>query len=304
VNKSAAVYPTRQWWLHLGLALAVMALLIAQQWLAIPGSGRVLRGLQNAMHGPWFALVTWLVAILVERWLGGAARVAIIAALVAVLAVGTELMQRFTGGDAEWSDVGFDLVGAAAALIVRYGGRVGMSQRLAMTAGAVLLAIALAPLANAVAIEGYRRSIAPELVRFDGVFAAALYRANSPVEVVATRDGWTAVADVLRIHLADETWPGVTFDEPIADWRGYAALTVDAYVHGAESMPVTVSVRLDDAPVEHVYRTFDCGRGVCRIVLPIAEMFDPARARVNAVVIYSTRAFAGRTLDLGRIALQ
>jgi hypothetical protein len=299
------VYPSHRRRLHPGLLVAAALLLLAaQQVLTVPGAGRLVGGLQNAMHGPWFALVMWLVLGLFGRLLPDWRGIVAAGATAVAFACGSEAMQLVTGGDAERSDVGFDLLGAAAALAYWCGRTRRTPRAVSYLLAAVLFVATLSPLTDAAAIELQRRAFLPDLVRFGAPFAGALYRVNSPAKVVDAPQGWSGVDRALRIDLSDRTWPGVAFDEPLDDWQAYSALTVDAYVAGATPLPVTVSVRLDHADVDHVYRSFDCGPGACRITLPLTDLFDRRRARVNAVVIYSERAYAGMTLYLGRITLQ
>ena len=298
------MYPSRRRTLHPGLLTAfVLVLLAAQQVLTVPGSGRLVGGLQNALHGPWFAAVMWLFLTLSARRLPDWRGIAVAGVAAVAAAFGTEGLQMLTGGDAELSDVGFDLLGAVAATAL-FCARSGRWRRApGYLVGALLLVATLYPFGEAAAVEWQRRAFLPQLVHFGAPLSASLYRVNSPAEVVDAPTPWPGVRRALEIHLSNQTWPGVAFDEPLDDWRPYSALTIDAYVAGSAPLPVTVSVRLDHAAVDHVYRTFACAPGPCRITLPLTGLFDRATARVNAVVIYSQRPYAGRTLYLGRIGL-
>jgi hypothetical protein len=246
--------------------------------------------------------VTWLMLWLIAGRLRGWHAVGLAVFLSVLLAFGTEAMQLVTGRDAQLSDALRDLLGASAAVAAWCARKRLVAAQLAYPLAGLLLLGSMAPLFQALATEARRVNIAPDLVRFDSTIDRALFGSNSVVEVVPGPDG--KVAHALKITLADETWPGIHLDEPMADWRGYRALAVDLYVEGDEPLPVTLSVRLDNAPVDHVYRTFDCAPGPCSIRLPLAGLFDADVARVNAVVIYSVRAFAGRTMYLYRVALQ
>jgi len=301
------VYPTRPGRLHLIVALAVLVVLLfvqQQSIVEIPGSGRVSGALPNALHGPWFAIVSWMLAGFVRRWAGRGATVAITVALGFGLAIGTEAMQKITGGDAEWSDVLFDMVGMSAALCIWSVREKLIPRRVGVTTASLLLLTTQWPLVHPLLVDRHRDSIAPELVRFDSKFARDLVASRSVTDIVAAPDGWEITGPVLKVTLADEIWPGVHLDDPIADWRGYSTLDVEVFVDGSTPLPITISVRLDHAPVEHVYRTFDCAPGPCRLALPFADLFDRDVARVNAVVIYSRRAHAGRVLYLGRVGLR
>ena len=282
---------------------ALIALLVAQQFLAVPGSGRLAHGLHNSAHGPWFAFVTWLLLLFWSRRYRGWSAVAITAITCLILATLTEVLQKFTGGAPSLGDFAFDLVGATAALFAWCGRASLLSHRSSYWMAGLLLMVTPAPILQALAVEWHRTSIAPDLVRFDSPFQGELIGANSHAVLVAAPGGWPIAPKVLKITLADTTWPGVHLDEPIADWQPYATLAVDIYVEGAQPLPIIISVRLDNAPVDHVYRPFECAPGPCRLLLPLGGLFDRDRARVNAVVIYSTRDAAGRTLYLGRVAL-
>jgi len=287
--------------------VAVVALLILlfaqqQQIVGIPWSGRIASAVPDALHGSWFAGVTSIVLFFVERVRQG--RTAFVAtALTGVcIAVGTEVVQGMTGGDAEAGDVFFDLVGMSAALCF-WGARRGMlTSRTGYGAAAMLLAASLWPVVPALAVERCRDSIAPELIRFDSPCVHELYSVNAPSEIVPAPQPWLIKGPVLEVTLAADT--GIHFDDPISDWRPYGELQIDAFVDGDALLPVSVSVRLDNAPVDHVYRTIDCPPGQCKIEIPLEGLFDRDVARVNSVVVYSGRAAAGRVLYIGRVVLR
>jgi hypothetical protein len=257
----------------------------------------------DALHGAWFACVTWVLLLIVDRRVRGARALVITAVIGFSVAVGTELLQKSTGGDAEFGDVFFDMVGMSAALLLWSAHRGFLSRRLGVSLAILLLIGSLWPVVPALRTEHYRESIAPELVRFDSVRGRDLYASNSNLAIVPAPPGWSIAGPVLRIDLADETWPGVRLDRPVADWSPYARLDVDLFVDGPEPMPVTISVRRDNAPVVQVFERFTCAPGPCRLQLPFAGLFDRAVARVNMVVIFSEREHAGRVMYLGRVVL-
>lgn len=284
----------------------LMVLLIAQQQqlVQIPGSGRVASAVPDALHGSWFACVTWLILLLVGRRTRPGAAIALTALLGVVVAIGTELLQKLSGGDAEVGDVFFDMVGMGAALCVWSARERLVAPRVGIPMAAVLVLGSLWPVIPPILIDRYRDRIAPELVRFDSAYTQDLISSNSVAQIVSAPDGWTIVGPVLKVTLADHTWPGVHLDDPISDWRRYAELEVDVFVDGSAPMPITISVRLDQAPVDQVYRAFDCAPGPCHLRLPFTDLFDRSVARVNTVVIYSRRAQAGRVFYLGRVGLR
>ena len=301
------MYPTRPGRLHLLQAAGVLlVLLIAQQQqlITIQGSGRVASAWPDAIHGAWFACVTWIVLSLVgSRYRRSVTLLSTVAIGVAI-AVGTELLQAVTGGDAEVGDVCFDMIGMTAAICAWCGHRKLLPRRLGDALAALLLLVSLWPIVPPLLLDRYRDSIAPDLVRFDSPRASELVSSSSVAQIEAAPDGWSITGPVLGITLAAEKWPGVYLADPIPDWRRYSTLEVDAFVEGRAPMPITISVRLDHASVDHVYRQFTCAPGPCRLQLPFADLFDRAVARVNAVVIYSERDQAGRMFFLGRVALR
>ena len=76
-------------------------------------------------------------------------------------------------------------------------------------------------------------------MRFDSAYTRDLISSNSVAEIVSAPDGWTMTGRVLKVTLADETWPGVYLDDPISDWRRYTELDVDVFVDGSTPMPIT-----------------------------------------------------------------
>jgi hypothetical protein len=283
---------------------ALIALVIAQQQqlIHLPGSGRFWTALPDALHGTWFACVTWLMLSFVRRWAQRDDVVATTALIGASVAVGTELMQKLTGGDAEIGDVFFDMVGMSAALFVWSAREKIIGARVGISVATLLLIGSLWPVVMPILIDRYRDSIAPELMRFDSRYAMDLLHSGSVVAVVDAPANWSIAGPVLKITLADETWPGVWLPDPVADWRPYSELDVDLFVDGEAPMPITISVRLRGA--DHIYREFECAPGPCRLRLPLVGLFDRDVARVSMVVIHSLRSQAGRVVYLGRVALR
>ena len=301
------MYPTRPGRLHLILALGVLVVLVfaqQQHFVDYPGSQRVASGLHDATHGTWFAIVTWLVAGFVRRFVGRGATVVIAALLGIAIAVGTEVLQKFTGGDPELGDVCFDVVGMCAALFAWGAREELLPKRIGIGIAVVLLVASLWPAVRPLRVEHARDSIAPELVRFDSALLRDMTYSTSVTQVVDAPAGWEITGQVLKVTLADEQWPGMSIVGPISDWRGYLQLDVDLFVDGTAPMPIWISVRLDHAPVPHVYREFECAPGRCHLVLGLTDLFNRDVARVNEVVIYSEKAAAGRTVYFGRVALR
>src|SRR6185295_17300219 len=104
--------------------------------------------------------------------------------------------------------------------------------------------------------------------------------------------------------LANQTWPGIWFSHPISNWSAFSELDADVFVVGTASLPITISIRLRGAAVDHVHREFQCGPGPCHLQYHLDGLFDRDVARVTMVVAHSVRSQAGRTFYLGRIGLR
>jgi hypothetical protein len=274
--------------------VTLLALVAAQQFLEVPGDGRLVRGLENALHGPWFALVTWMLQLTfvrVAKREANAATLTIGFVMALVLALASEALQFGQGRTASLSDVLLDMLGATAALAL-WAATAGMVRwRYATSLAVLLLTLASSPLLSALVVRSYQAHLAPTLVRFDQSAARWLYHSNSATAVV---DG------LLVVQLADTRWPGITIPEPIADWRGYQALVVELELD--EALELSVSVRLVGR--DHVYWNVSLAPGSQALSLDLPAMFDVERERVNAVVIYSSAAFAGKTLRVRRVRLK
>jgi hypothetical protein len=205
------VYPTRPGRLHLLQAAGVLlVLLIAQQQqlITIQGSGRVASAWPDAIHGAWFACVTWIVLSLVgSRYRRSVTLLSTVAIGVAI-AVGTELLQAVTGGDAEVGDVCFDMIGMTAAICAWCGHRKLIPRRLGVALAALLMVVSLWPIVPPLLLDRYRDSIAPDLVRFDSPRASELVSSSSVAQIEAAPEGWSITGPVLGITLAAEKWPG------------------------------------------------------------------------------------------------
>ena len=301
------MYPTRPGRLYLVLVGATLiALLFAQQQqlFKLPGWGRFWVAVPDALHGTWFACVTWLILWFVKRWAKHDNVLPTTVFIGVCIAVGTELGQKLTGGDAEIGDVFFDMVGMSAALLVWAARRSAIPYRVGMTLATILMIGSIWPVVMPFLIDRYRDSIAPQLVRFDSRYAFDLVHSGSDVAVVDSPVKWPIEGRVLRVTLADERWPGIWFPNPISDWVAFSELDADVFVEGTTPMPITVSIRLRGAAVDHVYRTFQCDPGPCRLRYRLDGLFDRDVARVTMVVVHSVRSQAGRTFYLGRIGLR
>ena len=287
----------------------LVALLAAQQIAGADTYGRFAQGLHNGMHGCWFSVVTYLVLQALSAALPALPPrriLAIGAGIALLLAPGTEAVQLFTGRDAGVGDVLFDLMGSGAALTVWSVRERMLAARLGLTIAALLLGASLWPLIAALSVNAYRDTIAPDLLRPGSPYYTLLFHSSSEVSQVNAPDGWAGRQGqrVLRIDLAEQRFPGAWISETVEDWRPYRTLMLEVFVAGDTALPLTVSVRFQKFREEHVYRTFEVGPGAGLVTMPLEGLFDREARRVSDLVIYSRKAFAGRSVYLGAIRLE
>jgi len=296
------------------------ALILLQQVTDLPGTDRLARGLQNAAHGPWFAMVTWAVwqlsgAVTQNLWRRiTRLRLTLLTALI--LALGSEFLQLFTTRDASVSDLLLDLLGAMAAIVLLPTGHRRLRHRLGI--GFSLLLMTQYPLLNALVINAYQMSVAPRILIFDSPLARSALRTNSQIEVVDVYDGsdlslqWPEFTNrnVLSVVLSGERWPGISIDGPLPDWTGYRSLVLDAYNPEAEPLTLHMSVR-PQAPGGrgslNFQRRFTLLPGANSMEVNLKKLLPPPGElpwHIRYVVLYSTQQNAGRHFYVGEMRLQ
>ena len=224
----------------LAASIALIAiLLVAVVFAPVPGDVRWLKTLHEAAHGPVFGLIAVLtcVAIRTRRPLLGPIG-AYVAAFIGAVALGvlTELAQILFNGDASWTDVAHDAMGAAAFLSIAAAfdprlTRVRASLRAtAAVVGAVLLAWLATPVVISVIKYHERRISFPVLAdfsrRLDQYFIGpdgALMTYETLPESLRHAPGEAAA----RVQFVSNRHPRLMFFEPAPDWRGRRALAFD-----------------------------------------------------------------------------
>jgi hypothetical protein len=242
----------------LGVGLAVLLVVLFGR---PPGHGRWAFDVGNAAHGPAFLLVTLIVFALLARSskreisLPGQYSLAIMTAIM--LGALVEVLQHFTGRDAELGDVGRDALGAltAAGCLLMFDPRVRASPaRHALQLTGFLVAVTacvamLAPVAVTAAAYLQRHRSFPTLVDFSsplstyflGVYSAfTVERETLPMDLPGGAQG----AVGLHVRLAgNDGWWGLFLHEPLPDWRGYDRLALDLANPAGVPLVMNVNVR-------------------------------------------------------------
>ncbi len=317
-------YRQRQLLRFLFWILVLSGLVLLQQIAEIDGADRLSKGLQNAAHGPWFGLVTWVLWRLnneiSEKWRGGLPRLVATALVAVFFAFLSEFLQMFSARDASVWDLFFDFCGAAAVLALIHRQQVlmqGPSTPATRTRAQILFAMAMLlltqyPLMQAMYVLTWQKIYAPRLLAFDSRTEYLGLRSKDTIEVIAAPDDWQQYTGrkVLMVDLGQRQWPGISLDEPLADWSGYHTLQIDLYNPSVHPLVLHVSVRprsLSGSGTENFHQSFRVASGGDRLLVNLDDLLPERRSmhwEVRYLVLYSTRAYAGRRIYFGEVRLR
>ena len=201
------------------------------------------RTIENAGHTPLFFLVTLGVLIAMRdhpRFQGVR-----LYALAGMIGAGTgflsEVIQKPLARDASWEDVAADAVGAVLALAVYALFDSRLKLRAWQRFGAVVVALScvaifLLPIVRMTRAYVHRNAQFPVLADF-----------HSRIELYWTLSigvNREIVDDALQVDLIADEFPGVSFHEPVPDWRKYRTLIID--LENPEAVPLHLGVRVHD----------------------------------------------------------
>ena len=241
------------------------------------------RTIENAGHTPLFFVGTlFVLAILRQDFHIGGVRLYVLAGvLCAIAGVVSEMLQTPFNRDASWEDVQADCVGVLLALAVH--------ALLRQRPGRQLVARVAALLIIAGCLVTYFEpivSMARAYLHRDGQFPV-LARFDSPVElywIVGFGIKREIREDVLEVEFDRAQFPGLSFHEPVPDWRRFSALVVD--VENPETRMLKLGVRVHDIGHGRAYfdrfnRGFDLAGGERRTLrVPLEEIRHAPRNRL------------------------
>jgi hypothetical protein len=240
------------------------------------------RTLENAGHTPLFFLVTLGVLFTMRdhpRFQGVR-----LYALAGMIGVGagflSEVIQMPLGRDASWEDVAADAVGAVLALavyaLIEGRTRLRVWQRLgALVVAISCIAIFLTPIVRMTRAYVHRNGQFPILADF-----------HSRIELYWTLSigvNREIVDDALEVELGADEFPGVSFHEPVPDWRGYRTLIID--LENPDAEPLNLGVRVHDGRHRNAFndrfnRHFDLAAGERRTLrIPLEDIRNGPRQR-------------------------
>lgn len=281
------------------LFLVCAATLGAVIFLDFPGGLRYSDAVQNWAHAPAFAVVVLGLLSLFSARSRRPVSIqgyGIAGAVAVLLGIAVEIVQGFLNRDADPLDVLQDTLGIVAALALHAAWSSGRGTRKWALHLVATMAIiwACAPLGVCAAAYWHRAQQFPVIVDFRSPldlyflrqFAPPLERRMLP----APFSGEEARELTLFAPYGDHPWPGVVFEEPQPDWKGYRTLVVDVANPNSTDLELILSVhdrQYDGTPADRFDRAFTVPSDQ-RLVLrtPLAEL---------------ARAPRGRTLDLSAI---
>ena len=271
------------------------------------------RTIENAGHMPLFFAGTWFIlSILRQDWDLAGARLYVYAGLLGLGGgLASEVLQMPLRRDASWEDVLADSVGVVCALAIH----AAISRREKLTtaarAAAVLIVLGcvaayVAPIVTMVRAYVHRNSQFPVLASFDSPLEKAW------IQGYGTRRD--VIGGALEVEFVRRVFPGFSFYEPVADWRRYTTLVVDA--ENPDEYMLHMGVRVNDDGHGRTYedrfnRTFEVGpkeRKSLRIPLedirraPRNRLMD--MSQIGDVTLYRTKDSGSQRLRLHSIRLE
>ncbi len=306
--------------------LIVGGLLAAVLFLSVPGGELWRKVLQDAAHGPVFAVVAVVLALMrppegphsARPW-----RVLWQSGVLAVLfGAAAEVVQHFMP-DREMSllDVLHDAAGATFGLSLLFLFERGVRPLRAGAVAIVLAIVALVVLARdpvtcAVAYAG-RAAQFPVLLQARG--AGSLYFLRGDQAEVRTVELPAAFArgaheTALQVAYAPGSQPGLQLFEPAGDWRGYHAVLLDVTNPGDRPLPLILRI----ADVATDWATWDRlnhaltvpARSRITVRVPMAEVGAAPRdrpmdlARIADVMVFAPRPAPGTEFFVSRLWLE
>lgn len=302
--------------LYLLLLLIVAGALLFMRLPTVPTyAGRTI---ENAGHMPLFFLITLAVIYVLREWrpfASGRYHGAWLYVMAGLAGVGagfmSEVIQRPLKRDASWEDVFADTVGVLCALAVYAlfdgAARFRRSRRVvAVAVVATCATIYLTPIVNMSRAYLHRNAQFPVLADF-----------HSPVELF-----WTVslgvrreiVDGALRVDFVADEFPGLSFHEPVPDWRAYKSLLIDLDNPGSE--PLTLGVRVHEIGHGREYsdrfnRHFEIAPGERRVLrIAIEDIRNGPRSgpmnlqRVSDITLFRGENSGSRQLRLYDMRLE
>lgn len=279
--------------------MVLAGVLAGQQLFSVPPRSSIHIALHEALHVPWFFVVTLcLTAVLNSKlW---------IAVAMVGFAVGTELLQPAFGRTFAVDDAIANLFGGALGILFVFARRRQIRWLSWSAATIVVLALAVPP-GRLVVAQRIRDRALPIVFEPGRWWNLPFTYSNCRRKTVD--DGPNDMGPALELELCPRKYPRVVLRELSQDWTPYRWLDVDVFFDvGEDSDPVklTVAVRRNHSKRTVARVTLDLVPGRNRLRFPLAPLSIDERGRgatINRVVVHTNGGRPGSTVFLGIMAL-
>ncbi len=281
-------------------SLALAALIVVLEVFVPPGASAWWDVVFNAGHAPLFGVFAWIALwAMVRAWpargwrrLG---RYVGVFFLAATAGLGSEILQHFTGRDADLGDWERDLAGIVACLLLAAAVdatlRIPARWRAPLRVTVVLLAlipvgIVARPVVEVGDAYAKRDEAFPLLFGFDAPWEHYFYFSHEtemsfePLPAPYRKDPENRAAHLI---LKPVDYAGLTLREPVPDWRRYRSLDFEMVSTLPDTIPM--ALRIDDVTVGNdwtraAYVNLSLKPGMNTFRIPLEEIRRSPRARL------------------------
>ncbi len=272
----------------------------------------------NFGHVPLFcfiaAMVLW--ALDWRNWPKTTTRNYILAGAVSgALSLLTEALQQLTPDRSfQVEDIIHDLVGSTIFLLIayQYKRKLNRKTKLGMTIVACSLVFCACLPVLATALDELRsKRDFPLLASFETRCEMKRWKIDD--EHIRSPSHATQGTRSLKVELHLGLYPGVSFNHPPRDWRGYDLLSFDAFLKGTDPLPLTV--RINDLAHNEEYedrynRTFTLQPGPNHVMVDLSEVEHAPKGRlmdmehIAVLCIFSYKLQEQRTVYFDNFRLE
>lgn len=299
------------------ISAIVLILLLAMHFVTPSPGGLWLRTFYDSTHIPIFGVIAVGVLYMTPLAWDSRQRFLVSLAVVALLAIFSELIQVPTARNASLGDFASDMLGGFGFMCVA----MGLSRRVPVPrerrlylvlVGMASIAFPLAPLVTVSASYVERAQSLPSLIRFDSRYSELLFKMQT-AELIKIKEPTSGKVSA-AILLGDGQWPGISFPDIWPNWEAYEALSIE--IENPEVTNLPISIRIHDRDHRH-NQTFDDrfnrrmdlvpGRQTLQIDLREIREAPAGRkmnmAEIDGLILFTTRRQAGRRFVLHDIRL-
>jgi len=282
-------------------------------------SSLLLDSILNLGHVPLFSVVAGMMLWLLDRrnWFHADKKTYVRAFTIsAALALATEIIQHFTPERSfQIGDIVKDVIGSGVFLLLAYQYRrelQGLKRWTMSITAVVLLFVASVPALVTSADELRARHDFPLLGSFETCGEMERWKivegSFKRVRMHATQGDFS-----LKAILSPGLYPGITMEYPPRDWDGYGTLTFDAFLEGADPLPLTV--RINDLQHNEEFddrynRTFTLRPGPNHVAISLSDVEHAPQGRlmdmehIGILCIFSYKLKEQRTVYFDNFRLE